>query len=69
MSSKGYNIRELGIDIDERVNYADITLKIQDKTELFYSTTKTLIIGIQYDNFTDILFKLEQLAFTNATAF
>ena len=63
------NIRELGIDIDERVTYVDIILKIQDKTELFYSTTKTLIIGIQYDNFTDILFKLEQLAFTNATAF
>ena len=45
MSSKGYNIRELGIDIDERVNYADITLKIQDKTELFYST-KTLIMEL-----------------------
>lgn len=68
MSSKGYNIRELGIDIDERVNYADITLKIQDKTELFYNT-ETLIIGIEYDNFIDILFELEQLAFTNTTVF
>ena len=62
------NIRELGIDIDERLNYADITLKIQDKTELFYNT-ETLIIGIEYDNFIDILFELERLAFTNATVF
>ena len=59
------NIRELGIVIDERVTYVDIILKIQDKTELFYNT-ETLIIGIEYDNFIDILFELEQLAFTNA---
>lgn len=62
------NIRELGIAIDERVGYLDIILKIQDKTELFYSA-ETLIIGIEYDNFIDILFELEQLAFTNATVF
>lgn len=62
------NIRELGIVIDERVTYVDIILKIQDKTELFYNT-ETLIIGIEYDNFIDILFELEQLAFTNATVF
>jgi len=68
MRSKGYNIRELGIDIDERVTYVDSIFKIQDKTELFYNT-ETLIIGIEYDNFIDILFELEQLAFTNATVF
>ena len=62
------NIRELGIVIDERVTYVDIILKIQDKTELFYNT-ETLIIGIEYDNFIDILFELEQLAFTNTTVF
>ena len=62
------NIRELGIVIDERVTCVDIILKIQDKTELFYST-ETLIIGIEYDNFIDILFELEQLAFTNTTVF
>lgn len=62
------NIRELGIVIDERVTYVDIILKIQDKTELFYNT-ETLIIGIEYDNFIDILFELERLAFTNATVF
>lgn len=57
------NIRELGIVIDERVTYVDIILKIQDKTELFYNT-ETLIIGIEYDNFIDILFELEHITFT-----
>ena len=68
MKAFAINIRELGIVIDERVTYVDIILKIQDKTELFYNT-ETLIIGIEYDNFIDILFELEQLAFTNTTVF
>ena len=68
MKAFAINIRELGIVIDERVTYVDIILKIQDKTELFYST-ETLIIGIEYDNFIDILFELAQSAFTNATVF
>ena len=64
MKAFAINIRELGIVIDERVTYVDIILKIQDKIELFYNTET-----LEYDNFIDILFELEQLAFTNTTVF
>lgn len=62
------NIRELGITTDDSISSTDIIFKIQDKIELSYRIG-ALMVGIKYENFIDILFELEQLAFKNSTVF
>ena len=62
------NIRELGITTDDSISSTDIILKMQDKIELSYRIG-ALMVGIKYENFIDILFELEQLAFKNSTVF
>lgn len=61
-------LQETGLLIDRNIKFDTIVFLIQNKTELLHRAN-TLIIGMTYENFLDIIFELEQLAFSATTVF
>ena len=61
-------LQETGLLIDSNIKFDTIVFLIQNKTELLHQAN-TLIIGMTYENFLDIIFELEQLAFSATTVF